>query len=604
LRSAIAAIGAPSTLLVGADATEARFRGQPLSQYRYLSFATHGLIREEISGLREAALVLTPGAMDDTFDDGLLTASELADLPLSADFVALSACNTANFDLAAFSADVPGLATALAIAGVPATLATLWPVDSMTSGRVVAEVFAQLGRTPQLHPAIALAQAQRQYLENLPRRAYAHPRFWAPFVVLGDSNYAHGGSGQATGSQVAVEGLRIQTAAGGEILAAATDRSGGAVASAMAEWNGQRFAGSFMRMSPDGALLWKKDRYDIGAGKVAVPSGDGAIVAGYATASDPEDAMSAVIALLNRNGEVISQLRLAQSGMRVFPAGSVALPDGTTLIAFSMTGTSSAVSGTSQSDQRALRVNRYSRELKPLGGVDLPLAPSAVTATTSIFSAGRELYVAAVDPIYSRKISDYADVLQNRQICTSRPQTRLFVLDSKSLATERTSWIADSSIAGFFAGADGTVFAVGSETACDGGTRLVLWRIIEDEMQVVFREDSIVSTKGRHGIQLPNGSILLVGTSKRVTDISRHEERQPDPDKYSDFSPSVSYSVKETDDLLALVISPEATVTARVVVPFGGDVYVNGLLRTGWGLSVYGAVAGQGALIDLKVPEQ
>lgn len=601
LRAAIAAVGAPSTLLVGEDATEAQFRREPLSQYRYLSFATHGLIREEIPGLREAALVLTPSTTKDTFDDGLLTASELADLPFGADFVALSACNTANFDLAAFSVDVPGLATAFAIAGVPATLATLWPVDSMTSGRVVAEVFAQLGRSPELHPALALAQAQRHYLAQLPGQSYAHPRFWAPFIVLGDSNYAQLADSAISKAQVAVEGLRIQTSAGGEILAASTDGRGGVIASAIAEWNGERYAGSVMRFSPDGELLWKKDRYDIGAGKVASPSGDGALVAGYRIPVVPTQDLSVELGLMDGNGKWTAHRAEERPGVTLYPSGAVVLPDGTQVIALSMTSTTVEDSNPSPSAQRALLINRYSQRLEPLGGVELPLVNGVVATHTSLFTAGPEVYLAVVDPVYSRQFAEYQDVLQNRRGCSARPQTWLYVLDAQTLATKRTVWIADSSISGFFAGADGAVFAVGAETECDGSTRLVLWKIAGESLEVAFRDESLLSTLGGHGIRLADGRVLLVGVSERVTDIDRHEQRVLNPEKYAQFTPSVSFSTKRTRDLLVLVFSPRGVLLERSVVPFGGDVYVNGLLRTGWGLSAYGAVAGQGSLIDLKM---
>ncbi len=177
-------------VLTGAAATEAQVRRQVTGSYRYISFATHGLLRDDLQGLAEPALVFTPTASSDSMDDGLMTASEIADLNLSARFVALSACNTANFDLSQMAQDLPALASAFAVAGVPATLGTLWPVDSETGKQVVAATFEALraGRAP----AQALADAQRAFLAHPPSRARLHPRFWAPFAVMGD-----GGDGAA-----------------------------------------------------------------------------------------------------------------------------------------------------------------------------------------------------------------------------------------------------------------------------------------------------------------------------------------------------------------------------------------------------------------------
>jgi CHAT domain-containing protein len=69
-----------------------------LADYRVVYFATHGLVAGEIKGLAEPSLVLTlPKRPSDT-DDGLLTASEVAQLKLNAHWVVLSACNTTAGD--------------------------------------------------------------------------------------------------------------------------------------------------------------------------------------------------------------------------------------------------------------------------------------------------------------------------------------------------------------------------------------------------------------------------------------------------------------------------------------------------------------------------
>lgn len=173
-------------LLMGAAASEGAVRKEPLADYRFLSFATHGLVRGEIEGVDEPALVLTAATDGQEHDDGLLTASEIADLNLAARFVALSACNTANVDLSVMSGELAALSSAFAMAGAPSVLGTLWPVESETGKRVVSAVFQGLAADPKADAAQALAEAQRAFLGAPPARAYAHPRFWAPFVVLGD----------------------------------------------------------------------------------------------------------------------------------------------------------------------------------------------------------------------------------------------------------------------------------------------------------------------------------------------------------------------------------------------------------------------------------
>ena len=71
-----------------------------LAGARILHFATHGLLAGEtnmVTASRQAepALILTPPREPTEQDDGLLTASEVTQLRLDADWVVLSACNTA-----------------------------------------------------------------------------------------------------------------------------------------------------------------------------------------------------------------------------------------------------------------------------------------------------------------------------------------------------------------------------------------------------------------------------------------------------------------------------------------------------------------------------
>jgi CHAT domain-containing protein len=172
---------ARAQVLTGDQATEARVREAVAAGVRLVSFATHGVMRGEVEGLGEPALILTP----DGDGDGLLTASEIADLDLAADFVALSACNTANLSFTRIAQDLPALSSAFAQAGTRATLGTLWPVNSQTGVAVVSGVFARLAEG-SAGPADALAGAQRAYLAAPPDRARLHPRFWAPFIILGD----------------------------------------------------------------------------------------------------------------------------------------------------------------------------------------------------------------------------------------------------------------------------------------------------------------------------------------------------------------------------------------------------------------------------------
>ena len=88
----------PDSLLLREEATEPNLRSIDFERYRVLAFATHAVVAGELKGLAEPALVLTPPEVGTEEDDGLLTASEVASLKLDADWVILSACNTAAPD--------------------------------------------------------------------------------------------------------------------------------------------------------------------------------------------------------------------------------------------------------------------------------------------------------------------------------------------------------------------------------------------------------------------------------------------------------------------------------------------------------------------------
>ena len=97
-------------------ATETVVKRVSLADYRVVYFATHGLVAGDIKGLAEPSLALSIPAQSTAEDDGLLTASEIAQLKLNADWVVLSACNTIAGDKPGAEA-LSGLAPAFFYAG-------------------------------------------------------------------------------------------------------------------------------------------------------------------------------------------------------------------------------------------------------------------------------------------------------------------------------------------------------------------------------------------------------------------------------------------------------------------------------------------------------
>jgi CHAT domain-containing protein len=193
LREIAKTLGADAgSVVLGADATEARVRATDLSQYRVVVFATHGLLPGELRCQSEPALVLTPPATAaSTSDDGMLDASEITQLKLDADWVLLSACNTAGSDGGLGGESLSGLTRAFLYAGARALLVSHWPVASRATTELTTGLFSVLAKDASLGRAEALRRSQ---LVLLNQRATAHPFFWAPFVLVGDG----GGAGVAS----------------------------------------------------------------------------------------------------------------------------------------------------------------------------------------------------------------------------------------------------------------------------------------------------------------------------------------------------------------------------------------------------------------------
>ncbi|MBV5257127.1 CHAT domain-containing protein [Synechococcus moorigangaii CMS01] len=175
-------------LLVGDGATEANLRSAAgLSDRQVIAFATHGLIADELPGLTEPALVLTPPAEAREGDDGLLTASEIArDLTLDADWVILSACNTAAPG-GAGAESLSGLASAFFYAGARALLVSHWVVDDAAARRITTGTLSAMNANPSAGRAEALRQSMMSMMDD---PQFAHPAMWAPFVLVGQNRPA------------------------------------------------------------------------------------------------------------------------------------------------------------------------------------------------------------------------------------------------------------------------------------------------------------------------------------------------------------------------------------------------------------------------------
>jgi CHAT domain-containing protein/tetratricopeptide (TPR) repeat protein len=176
-------------------ATEGKVKATSLVDRRVLVFATHGLVPGELDGLDQPALALTAPELVNESGDGLLTMEEVLGLKLNADWVVLSACNTAAGDGKGGEA-VSGLGRAFFYAGSRALLVTQWPVETTSARALTTGVFQRQAKEPGLTRPQALRATMLAlidgpgYLDPASGKrvySYAHPMFWAPYTLVGDA---------------------------------------------------------------------------------------------------------------------------------------------------------------------------------------------------------------------------------------------------------------------------------------------------------------------------------------------------------------------------------------------------------------------------------
>lgn len=163
------------------------------SKKSIVMFSTHGLVPGELDGLLQPALALSsPDVTGEKEGDGLLTMDKILELKLQADWVVLSACNTASGDGNAEA--VSGLGRAFFYAGAKALLVSNWPVDTVASRQLMIDLFKRQTASKVTKPE-SLRQAMLNLADkggandgktNVMSYSYAHPLFWAPFVMVGD----------------------------------------------------------------------------------------------------------------------------------------------------------------------------------------------------------------------------------------------------------------------------------------------------------------------------------------------------------------------------------------------------------------------------------
>jgi CHAT domain-containing protein/tetratricopeptide (TPR) repeat protein len=179
--NALLALVPPSASFAALDfeATQEAALSPGLSRYRYVHFATHGLLdslHPELSGL-----VLSRLDRQGRARDGHLRLVEIYGLKLPAELVVLSACKS-GLGKEVRGEGLLSLTRGFMQAGAARVAVSLWDVNDRSTASLMREFYRGLLHQ-KLSPAAALRAAQLRMRQSA---AWSSPYFWAAFVQHGE----------------------------------------------------------------------------------------------------------------------------------------------------------------------------------------------------------------------------------------------------------------------------------------------------------------------------------------------------------------------------------------------------------------------------------
>jgi len=161
------------------QANRATILNGDLSQYRYVHFATHGLLDSERPGL--SSLVLSMVDPQGKPQDGFLRANDIYNLKLPAELVVLSACQT-GLGKEIKGEGLVGLTREFMYAGAARVVVSLWNVNDKATADLMTKFYEKMLKQGQ-RPAAALRAAQ---VEMWQQKQWQSPYYWAAFTMQGE----------------------------------------------------------------------------------------------------------------------------------------------------------------------------------------------------------------------------------------------------------------------------------------------------------------------------------------------------------------------------------------------------------------------------------
>jgi CHAT domain-containing protein/tetratricopeptide (TPR) repeat protein len=164
--AAVSGVLREADVFLGSAATDAVLREKgPRS--RFVHIATHGWFRQD-----------NPMFSSISLGNSHLSLFDLYQLNLPCELVTLSGCGT-GLNVVVGGDELLGLVRGLLYAGTQGVLVTLWDVNDQSTAEFMKQFYAELqgnGRSK--------AEAVRRAMREV-RKQWAHPFYWAPFVLVG-----------------------------------------------------------------------------------------------------------------------------------------------------------------------------------------------------------------------------------------------------------------------------------------------------------------------------------------------------------------------------------------------------------------------------------
>ncbi len=161
-------------ILLEDQALESIIKTKNLHDYRYIHFATHGLVNEASPELSRLSLF----EQEADGEDGNLFSGEIYNLDLSANLVTLSACETGLGKISE-GEGIIGLSRAFAYAGASNILVSLWSVSDQSTAQLMIDFYENIEND---NYSEALKQAKKKLISH---PVYSKPFYWAPFIIVG-----------------------------------------------------------------------------------------------------------------------------------------------------------------------------------------------------------------------------------------------------------------------------------------------------------------------------------------------------------------------------------------------------------------------------------